>query len=143
MKVPIQTGCCLKSSMIQFRRLIPAVTSRFHQLSLESRRHKRSTPFTMTTRKQEERKSASINWRTSEAKCILIEDLVSGALPLDAKDCSPKLAWEMYKDMPEFSDVPYTQFRDRLNGHRVQVRKNMSRSKHEEQCLLHDRSLFP
>jgi hypothetical protein len=57
---------------------------------------------------------------------------------------SANTAWELlYKDMDEFSDVVFDQFKLRLRDHRCQVKKTMGRSKHEEQCLKHDRSLFP
>ena len=87
---------------------------------------------------------AYIDWRRSEAKCIIIEDLVSGALPVDRKECSAEVAWELlYADHVEFTDVPFAQFKARLSSHRTQVKKNLARSKFEEQCLVHDRSLFP
>lgn len=94
-------------------------------------------------KKRAAKNPAYIDWRNSEAKCIVIEDLISGALPVDKKECSEQLAWEVYKDNDAFADVPFVQFQLRLRNHRAQVKKGLARSKHEEDCLMHDRGLFP
>lgn len=85
-----------------------------------------------------------ISWRGSEARCLIIEDVVSGALPLYESECTAEVAWDiLYKDNVAFADVPFAQFKARLRDHRAQVKKSVGRSMHEEKCLMHDRSLFP
>jgi hypothetical protein len=69
------------------------------------------------SRREEEKK---IDWRASEAKEIIKNDLRKGLLALHAEDCPPKDAWEIYRHRTEFAKVPYTQFRDNLRGHRTQ-----------------------
>ena len=69
---------------------------------------------------------------------------MSGALPVDASLCTAELAWELfYKDNVDFMDVPFAQFKARLADHHAQVKKNLGRARHEEKCMIHDRSLFP
>ena len=85
-----------------------------------------------------------VKWKNSDPRCILIEDLVSGILSLDNKEVSAEEAWElMYKHMAEFVDVPFDQFKARLKDHRSQVKKDLGRAQYEEDCLIHDRRLFP
>lgn len=85
-----------------------------------------------------------IKWEKSEPRAILIEDLVQGVLPLDDKEMTHETAWNiLYKDMKEFSEVCFAQFKARLRDHRKQVKQGLLRSKHEEECMERDRRLFP
>jgi hypothetical protein len=96
--------------------------------------------LTMPKRKTNE---DNIIWRNSEARCILIEDLVRGILPLERSQMTEAEAFEIYQGMVGFADVRFPQFRARLKDHRAQVKKSSQRSKYEEECLKHDRLIFP
>lgn len=63
-----------------------------------------------------------INWRTSEAREIILGDLEDGRLPLDEEVVSAQEAWdEMYYVLPEFEHVVFSQFKARLKDHRRQL----------------------
>eukprot|EP00980_Cylindrotheca_fusiformis_P030820 scaffold25470_cov793-Cylindrotheca_fusiformis.AAC.1 len=94
----------------------------------------------------EKRKSKSkdfINWRSSAARAIIIEDLVRGILPLENSQMTAEEAFEIYRGMEEFDGVIFLQFRQRLRDHRSQVKKDLLRSQQEEECLQRDRIFFP
>jgi hypothetical protein len=85
-----------------------------------------------------------IKWATSTAKYIVWSDLENGVLPVDENEISAEHAWEsLYKNLYEFQDVPFTQFKERLKDHRKQIQILMNRSFNEEQALAHDRRLHP
>jgi len=68
-----------------------------------------------------------IDWRKCPGRTVLLEDLNQGTLSLDEIETLPEEAWEMYKDRPEFDDVPFSQFKRQLKAHRDQVRKKQRR----------------
>ena len=75
---------------------------------------------------------------------MIIDDLESGALPLDKGKMSAQDAWDvLYKDLPEFKEVPFEKFQDRLRDHRKQVKKLRVHSEMEYAAFLHDRQLYP
>jgi hypothetical protein len=63
-------------------------------------------------------------WAKSAARQRLLNDLLSGDLPLSAKELGPKAAWERYKNRPEFVSVMYDKFVTKLNDHRKQVQRD-------------------
>eukprot|EP00980_Cylindrotheca_fusiformis_P026501 scaffold16306_cov113-Cylindrotheca_fusiformis.AAC.1 len=97
----------------------------------------------MTTLKRKSKNNDFINWRSSAARAIVIEDLVRGILPLENSQMTAEEAFEIYREMDEFAGVVFVQFRLRLKDHRSQVKKDLLRSRYEEECLRHDRRLFP
>ena len=85
-----------------------------------------------------------INSISSIPKTILLEDLISGVLPLDETELSAEEAWELcYQHMAEFVPVVFSQFEARLKDHRRQVKKDMGRSMKEQALMERDRLLFP
>jgi hypothetical protein len=85
-----------------------------------------------------------IKWATSPAKYIILNDLESGVLPVDEDEISAEHAWEsLYKNLYEFEDVPFTQFKERLKDHRKKIQTLINRSFNDEQALAHDRRLHP
>jgi hypothetical protein len=61
-----------------------------------------------------------IDWRTSAARKVILEDLQPGGF-LHGKDAmATKDVWDIYRTKPAFAGVAYGQFRDRLAGHRKQ-----------------------
>jgi hypothetical protein len=85
-----------------------------------------------------------IDWRNSQAKSIIVDDLDEGLLPMDQNVMSAEEAWEScYRDMEEFAMVPFTQFKERLRDHRKQVKARYEQSEMEADALAHDRLLYP
>jgi len=86
-----------------------------------------------------------IDWRNSEARQIILEDLEEGILPLDANEVSAERAWDFYRHLPEFvgPGVVFSQFKERLKDHRKQVKRRQDQSRRESQALAHDRQLYP
>jgi len=87
-----------------------------------------------------------IDWRSKDAaapKATIIEDLVQGILPLEDSEMSAEEAWTHYENAEGFEDVVFSQFKDRLKAHWKQVKTTLARSRYEEECLEHDRKLFP
>ena len=82
----------------------------------------------------------NINWRNSEARKILLADVEEGQLP---GKVSVEDAWEFYKHLPAFSEVPINQFKKQLNAHRDQVRTRKERLGDEEAALKQFKKLNP
>jgi hypothetical protein len=64
-----------------------------------------------------------IDWRHSEARQILWRDLEKGDLSLQESKVSTKAAWERYRHLPAFANVPWRQFKSNLANHRRQILK--------------------
>ncbi len=89
------------------------------------------------------KKEGWISWRGSEARNVLMMNLIDGILPVEAKRVPAEEAWEIYKTMDEFANVVFDQFNERLTDHRKQVGENKIRAAKELDALAHDRCLFP
>jgi hypothetical protein len=84
-----------------------------------------------------------IPWATSEAKKILMEDLLRGG-PLYQKDrFSEEFVWQWYSQQSGFENVVFTQFKARLKDHRKQVNSLHAFSNRDAAALEHDRRLYP
>jgi len=86
-----------------------------------------------------------IEWRTSQAKQIIISDLEDGWLTTDATKVSAEAAWKVYQDanLREFDGVCFKQFKERLADHRRAVDKKNKESVREEDAFQHDCLLHP
>jgi hypothetical protein len=85
-----------------------------------------------------------ITWKGSTPRRILIEDLVTGMLPVDGTELSADEAWyTYYSRLEEFKNVPLEQFRERVSDHREQVNGDLGRAITEESYFLYDRRLHP
>jgi hypothetical protein len=86
-----------------------------------------------------------IPWTTNcETRQILLDDLRSGLLPVNADELSAEEAWDLvYQHMAEFVPVVFSQFKVRLKDHRKQVGADITWDALESEALTHDRSLFP
>ena len=89
------------------------------------------------------RRDGWIDWKKSKAKAIILDDLESGILPVDAAELSAEEAWEIYEQMAEFVEVVFSQFEARLKDHRRRAKEQVNRSARESEALAHDRCLFP
>jgi hypothetical protein len=89
------------------------------------------------------KKEGWISWRGSEARAVLMKDLIDDILPVEASRITAEEAWEVYKTMDEFANVVFDQFKERLRDHRKQVGENKIRAAKELDALAHGRCLFP
>ena len=89
------------------------------------------------------RRPGWIDWKTSMARTIILDDLASGVLPVNEADCSAEDAWTVYSKMGDFAPVIFSQFKERVKGHRKHCRAQITRSDREYDMLAHDRQLFP
>ena len=90
-----------------------------------------------------QRRVGWIDWRYSQAKEVILWDLESGALPLDADAVPAVEAWEHYRHLPEFSNVIFSQFEKRLHDHRIQLGTKANHIEKQMAALTHDRALHP
>jgi hypothetical protein len=96
--------------------------------------------------KSKKRKSTNpvnIDWIHSEAKKVVLADLMDGHLSLDENVVSAETAFLVYKAHRQeaFADVGFQQFKLRLKDHRNQVKKLHDASQWEEAAFEHDRLL--
>lgn len=92
------------------------------------------------------KKEGWINWKSKEvakARAAIIEDLVQGILPVKESKMSAEEAWTHYASEEGFENIVFSQFENRLKAHRKQVKATIAKSRYEEECLRHDRNLFP
>ncbi|CAJ1945443.1 unnamed protein product [Cylindrotheca closterium] len=92
------------------------------------------------------KKKGWIDWRSNaalKAKNTITEDLVQGILPLEENVIPVEDLWTHYENEAGFEKVCFDQFKERLEAHREQVKTTLARSRYEEECLRHDRILFP
>jgi hypothetical protein len=92
------------------------------------------------------KRSGWIKWRDSMPKHIIMCDLQTGILPIDAVEMLAEEARvTCYQNMAEFicTGVVFDQFKKRLQDHRKQVGDQTAHATQEEEALLHDRGIFP
>ena len=89
------------------------------------------------SRKQAE-KHLWIPWTNCPAKHVLLDDLKWRRLPRDEHEMSTEQAWSFYRHMPEFADVCFSQFEERLADHRKQVTKQWLLCREEEEAFRKD-----
>ena len=83
-----------------------------------------------------------IDWRKSDAREVILDDLNDGRLPLDEDVVSAEEAWEeMCCVLPEFENVVFSQFKKRLKDHRKQVARKKNASSFFINAFRHDRRL--
>ena len=85
-----------------------------------------------------------IDWRTSEARQVVLDDLVDGILSVEEDEVSAVEAWNMvYKHLVEFRDVVFSQFEARLADHRSQIKHKTGHIDRQVAALQHDRQIHP
>ncbi|CAJ1951150.1 unnamed protein product [Cylindrotheca closterium] len=63
-----------------------------------------------------------VDWKTSEARKIVLNDLGSGFLALNPKDISAREAWgTLYEYMDEFEGIEFNQFSRNLSSYRKKM----------------------
>jgi hypothetical protein len=90
------------------------------------------------------KKPGWIDWRSSAAREILLDDLLPPDGILFGKDhVAPEGVWDFYRTQEGFQDVVFDQFQERLKSHHKQVSKTYVKSHEEEAALARDRLIYP
>jgi hypothetical protein len=84
-----------------------------------------------------------IDWQKSQAKNVIISDLEDGVLSACETAVSSEQAWDVYKNLPEFKDVCFKQFKECLKNHHKVHMKKLEESIQEEDAFQHDCLLHP
>lgn len=84
-----------------------------------------------------------IDWRKSQAKKIVTTDIEEKVLSAYEIVVSSEQAYAVYKRLPEFKEVCYSQFKARLADHRRAFLKKEAESIREEDAFQHDCLLHP
>jgi len=102
-----------------------------------------NSPFKTMPRGQ--RNPETIDWFNSESKQIVLDDLEAGVISLDETDSAEALFYGMYQYTPEFiaEKVQFKQFKERLAGHREQLKHKLEAPAWERAALEHDRLKRP
>lgn len=93
-------------------------------------------------RKTVKEKAGWINWKSSAARQVLLQDLDWGGYLRD-NDRTAEELWEHYRLLRQFADVPFTQFEWYLAKYREKSKKDDGRIDKELQALQHDRLIHP
>ena len=89
------------------------------------------------------RRSGWVDWRVSAARAILVRDLEPGGL-LHNMDVVPAAhLFKFYKNLPEFADVPFDQFKERLKDHRKQSNDAKALVERDHKAQQVDRRVHP
>ena len=82
-------------------------------------------------------------WQDSKTKEKLVADLVSGHVPIKAKDMKPEVVYNLPDRFELFHKFPYEQFRNNLNRLRKTHQALFSYAKSDYEALMRDRTLHP
>jgi hypothetical protein len=105
---------------------------------MASKKRKPSPAEEMKTEQQEQK--LWVDWRTCPARGVLLDDLAKGRLPLKNTELSADRAFLFYRSMPEFENVCFSQFRERLADHRLQITKEYMECKRGEDAFRGDQA---
>jgi hypothetical protein len=84
-----------------------------------------------------------IKWEHTPAREVILFDLIEGVLPMTEEEFPAQDAWDVYRHFEEFRNVVFSQFQERLKGHRQQVTKKKLQSSKEEDAFLRHMQLHP
>ena len=87
--------------------------------------------------------SATIDWRNSEAKDIILRDLHEGVIPMNDEEVADDDVYVWYQQFDAFKNVGSRQFKARLKGHREQIQRNDATVDWEVEAYMHDRLIHP
>jgi len=79
-------------------------------------------------------------WQYSQAKKLLVQDLLNGTIPLDSLVMGPQ---EVYQQHPEFRQYDFNRFRDQLRDLRKKLSEKNDCSASDNMALAHDRRIHP
>ena len=91
------------------------------------------------------RKAKALPWRSSEAKQIMVQDMMDGIVPVDVKIKDPeKLYRELYAHRVEFVDYPYNKsVPSRISRLQATIHKMGSMARKDNADFLVDRARNP
>ena len=105
-------------------------TMLFHQFQAKLKYYRRASA----------KKKGWIKWYPSAPREVLLQDLENGGY-LHCNNEEAEELWEKhYKQLPQFQEVPFAQFKENLKSHRKASMKEKMRSKLELEALHHDRN---
>jgi hypothetical protein len=86
-----------------------------------------------------------VNWQSSSARAITLEDLLPGRPFFQGNDvpAAAILEWCKDKHPNQFDGIVLDQFSARLKDHRKQGLEEHATAQEEEECFTHDRKLCP
>lgn len=90
-----------------------------------------------------QRRAGWVNWRTSEARKIILEDLEPGGILDSRHHLSVAEVWEFYRSLEGFENVLFSQFEKRLIDHRKQAKNSRDLAARDLAAVEHDRQLLP
>eukprot|EP00957_Ditylum_brightwellii_P125223 9545612-Ditylum_brightwellii.AAC.1 len=106
-------------------------------------RKKAATPA-KKQKTEDKAKKKKKKFAESRDRLRIIEDLKDGTLPPYERKLSTEDAWNLvYKDLPEFSEVEFERFSNRLKDHHRQVIKKKNKCSFELKAYYHIWNLYP
>ena len=84
-----------------------------------------------------------VDWRCCKARGIILRDLEPGGYMIEMDHVSAEDLFDWYKKMPEFEDVVFQQFKERLADHRKQSAPNREMARRDKEACRKDRGIFP
>lgn len=85
-------------------------------------------------------------WINSEAKHLMIQDMLDGLVPCDQKIKNVFKLWkDFYAHQPQFKNFPYeeSRFRSRLEALQKSVKRLTWAARYDHACLLEAKAIFP
>ena len=94
-------------------------------------------------KKKRKKREGFVNWRSHNAGRIVKGDLEPGGLLIDMDHLPAASIFEFYKKLPEFEDVCFAQFKDRLKDHRLQASRGKELAKRDADAYRKDQQVHP
>ena len=88
------------------------------------------------------KKPGWVNWISQPARAIILEDLEPGGILHGRDHVSPEHVFPFYKTLTEFEKIVFSQFEERLKGHRKPAARNNALASRNAHALEHDRGLY-
>jgi hypothetical protein len=93
-----------------------------------------------TTTKSDKR---ALKWQGSQARKLLVDDLVSGHVPIKSKGDGGMKPQDVYNMRSEFREFPYDKFRDHLRCLRRQICEKKEAALSDSAALANDETIHP
>ena len=94
-------------------------------------------------KKRKPRRESFVNWRRCPGRAILLADLEPGGILDGHENLDEKFLFDFYKQYPEFEEVCFLQFKDRLKDHRGQSGRDRQLAKRDEEAMRQDLLVHP
>jgi hypothetical protein len=94
-------------------------------------------------KKKQKKREGFVNWRSHNGGRIVKGDLEPGGILNDMDHLPAAFIFEYYKKMPEFEDVCFEQFMDRLKDHRLQASRGLELAKRDADAYRKDQQVHP